>query len=372
MCSHQQCFRHSHLKLVGWLLAPATALLISVNAAAQTYQVVELSTLAQGNAAIIRGPNGAGVGVGGGHVVDARSASGPRHGLLFERGATRQITGLPGSDDTVVFGINDAGGLVGASNQATAVRGFAGAVTGAIRELPPLSGDTASVALALNNLGQAVGFSSGASGQRAVSWDASGVPTALAGSLASSGSRGTGINERGDIAGVIGTASGPSPALWPGGSSPTLLTPLAGYTTGEANAINARGDVVGYSANESSTRRASLWRWSGGVVDLGTLPGGSFSHAFGINDTGDIVGTSNSSIGGRAVLWRAGGAIVDLNALIPASPFVLATAVGINSAGTILAMGYTAEAEHGAGAHTHDETHELPIRVFLLIRSGGL
>src|SRR5688572_25174561 len=98
MSSHRRFFACSHPRLVGWLLAPAMALLASVNVAAQTYQVVELSTLAQGNAAIVRGPNGAGVGVGGGHVVSASGATGRRHGLLFERGATRQVTGLPGSD----------------------------------------------------------------------------------------------------------------------------------------------------------------------------------------------------------------------------------------------------------------------------------
>lgn len=350
-------------------LIPAMLLLCGAGATAQIYRVVDLATLAQGNAAVVHGPNTAGAGVGGGTLAgQGSSAGGQRRGILFGLGAARQISGLPDSDDTTLYGLNDTGALVGASNTATALRAIAGTQSGAARELPPLSGDTSSAAYGVNNLGQAVGFSSGAGGQRAVMWDANGTPTALPGAPNTSGTRAIGINERGDVAGVASTAAGQRPVLWPRGQTPTELLLLAGHTTGEANAINARGDVVGYSANASGARRATLWPGSGGaVVDLGTLPGANFSQAFGSNGAGDIVGTSNS----RAVLWARGGAIQDLNSLIPPSNFVLTKAVGINNAGTIIATGYDAQPGHGTGPHTHADEHDLPVRVFLLIRSGG-
>ena len=157
------------------------------------------------------------------------------------------------------------------------------------------------------------------------------------------------------------------PILWPKGQTPTELTLLAGYTTGEASAINARGDVVGYSGMRPA-RGARPCGPMAAAVDLGTLPGGDFSQAFGINGAGDIVGTSNS----RAVLWPRSGAIQDLNSLIPPSTFMLTKAVGINNDGTIIATGHDVPAGHGASTHSHeDQEHDLPVRVFLLIRSGG-
>ena len=334
-------------------------------AGAQTYRVVDLATLAQGNAAVVHGPNTAGAGVGGGTLA---GMGGQRRGLLFGAGAARPIPGLTESDDTTVYGLNDTGALVGASNTGTAVRAFAGTQAGAARELPPLNGDTSSAAYDINNLGQAVGFSSGAGGQRAAMWDANGTPTALPGVPNTAGTRATGINERGDVAGVASTAAGQRPILWPRGQTPTELMLLAGHATGEATAINARGEAVGYSADASGARRATLWSSNGGIVDLGTLPGGNFSQAFGTNGAGDVVGTSNS----RAVLWARGSGIQDLNRLIPPSTFVLTKAVGINSAGTIIATGHDVPPGHGVSPpHTHEDEHDLPVRVFLLIRSGS-
>lgn len=359
------------LRSVAWCCAAAMSF-VGAAATAQTYRMVELATLSQGNASIVRGPNGAGTGVGGGHLVDARSASGQRRGLVFEPGSTQQITGLAPGEDTVVFGINDTGALVGSSNTALAIRGFVGTRAGAIKELPPLGGDNASAAYALNNIGQAVGFSSGAGGQRAVLWEANGTPRALAAVAGASGSRAAGINDRGDIVGIAITAAGPRPVAWPAGQGATELMLLAGYTTGEANAVNASGSVVGYSGSSAGVRRATLWPVNGAAVDLGTLPGGDFSEAFESNASGEIVGTSSSTAGSRAVLWSRSGGVQDLNTLVAPSQFILTRAIGINNAGSVIATGYQVPAGHQDHSdHAHDETHELPVRVFLLIRSGG-
>ena len=360
---------------VGTLLI--VACFVAANAAAQTYTVVDLATLAPGYATVVRGPNSAGEGSGGGILDSAQGTRQGRRALLFEINGARQIAEPARSDNAVIFGLNDAGGYVGSFNTQTGVRAFVGTRAGAPRELPPLGGDSASAAYGLNNRGQAVGFSSGVGGQRAVMWDANGTPAALPGSPDMSRSRATGINERGDVSGVRSTAAGQRPILWGAGQAPAELMLLAGHATGEANAIDARGDVVGYSADASGARRATLWPWSGGVVDLGTLPGGAFSQAFGSNGAGDIVGASTSTVGSRAVLWTRGG-MHDLNSLIAPSTFVLTKAVGITAGGMIIAIGHVPVAGHnavasqGTGAHPHDvDEHDLPVRVFLLVRSGG-
>ena len=134
--------------------------------------------------------------------------------------------------------------------------------------------------------------------------------------------------------------------------------------------MNARGDIVGYSASAIGARRATLWPSGGAILDLGTLPGGSFSQALGNNDAGDIVGTSTSNLGSRAFLWTPNAGLHDLNDLIIPSSFVLTQAVGINAAGMIVAIGHDVVTRPARRARPWHEEHELPVRVFLLLPSG--
>jgi probable HAF family extracellular repeat protein len=340
--------------------------LIGANAAAATYNLIDLATLSQGFLSVVRGPNSAGVAVGGGKLVGP--SGGSRQALVFQNGAApRPIAAPTGSEDGTVFGINDAGGVVGSSNTATAIRAFISTQAGGARELPPLPGDTASTAFALNNVGQSVGISSGASGEHAVSWNTSGTPTPLPAPSGVFRSQAVGVNDRGDVAGFVSTAGGRRAVLWPGGQTPRELAPLAGYITSAAFAINARGDVVGYSGSGSDMRRATAWPFGAAALDLGTLPGGDFSQAFGSNDAGVVVGSSDSSVGHRAFIWTPSSGLQDLNTLVPPSQFVLTKAVGINNLGMIVALGYDASTAPPADAHEM-ESHELPVRVFLLVR----
>jgi len=101
----------------------------------------------------------------------------------------------------------------------------------------------------------------------------------------------------------------------------------------------------------------------GGIQDLGTLPGAGYSRALSINNRGEIVGSSQSSLGSRAFLWTNGSGRQDLNTLIPSgSDFVLFEAISVNDLGEILALGNDDDG-HG---HGHGD-HEAPARVFLLI-----
>jgi probable HAF family extracellular repeat protein len=69
--------------------------------------------------------------------------------------------------------------------------------------------------------------------------------------------------------------------------------------------------------------------WSGGaVIDLGGLPGSTQSRALGINDSGQVVGTSDSV----ATEW-SGGAVIDLGALAGA---LTSEANAINGSGQIV------------------------------------
>jgi len=243
----------------------------------------------------------------------------------------------------------------------------------ALRELAPLPGDTASTAFGINNHHQATGVSSGPGGERAVLWTADGSVAVLPG-VAGQGSRARALNDRGDVVGAADGGAGLRAVVWRGGGPALQLGALPGRATSEAIAVNARGDIVGYSSDATGARRATLWSTGGAIVDLGALPGGEFSQALGINNAGHIVGTSMSSLGSRACLWTPRDGLQDLNALVAPSSSVLTHATGINRAGVIVAFGHEAvshDADDGHDGHGHDDTHELPVRVFLLVPFGA-
>jgi probable HAF family extracellular repeat protein len=96
----------------------------------------------------------------------------------------------------------------------------------------------------------------------------------------------------------------PAPSAQAGTSAAYRITDLGtlpGGTYSVASGINERGDAVG-----ESDGHAVLWG-HGRIVDLGTL-GGQYSSAVDINERGDVVGYSTvaGSGGYHGFLWRHG------------------------------------------------------------------
>ena len=65
------------------------------------------------------------------------------------------------------------------------------------------------------------------------------------------------------------------------------------------------------SSASAQKYHAFIWNSSSGLTDLGTLGGGS-SYAFGINDSGQVVGYSEVGTTHHAFTWTASGGMVDL------------------------------------------------------------
>jgi len=93
------------------------------------------------------------------------------------------------------------------------------------------------------------------------------------------------------------------------------LPTLGGKGWNTPMAINNAGAVVGFSdlAGDVSggvlhlNFQAFLWTRSDGIQNLHTLPGDVISEATGINDFGQIVGTSfDASFNSRVFLWQDG------------------------------------------------------------------
>jgi len=102
----------------------------------------------------------------------------------------------------------------------------------------------------------------------------------------------SGINGQGLVAGYTGYAT-----LWTKGT-PLSLGTLPGGSFSYAYAINASGQVVGQSNGDGNINaQVFLWTQATGMQGLGYLPGGGFSGASAINRSGEIVGFSDAADG---------------------------------------------------------------------------
>ncbi|HEU4414521.1 MAG TPA: HAF repeat-containing protein [Candidatus Angelobacter sp.] len=97
--------------------------------------------------------------------------------------------------------------------------------------------------------------------------------------------------------------------------------------------INASGQAVGGSGHpHGAETHAFFWEKKGGIRDIGTLPGGDYSAAFGINDSGEVVGTSNTGNSMHAFTWSLTQGLHDLGTLPGADS---SSASAINNQGQI-------------------------------------
>lgn len=173
------------------------------------------------------------------------------------------------------------------------------------------------------------------------------------------------INDRGQAVGASGNC-GPFNAI-----EQNNLTPLHAVLWSEGKAINLGnlggdgraagiyasglnddGQVVGTSdTTGDASFHGFLWQ-RGKITDLGTLAGDAYSSAIAISDRGMVLGVSiSASFSPRAVLWRNGIA-TDLNTLVPQdSTLFLESACSINDKGEII--GFAALKSNPSESHAY-------------------
>jgi len=95
---------------------------------------------------------------------------------------------------------------------------------------------------------------------------------------------------------------------------------------GSPSAVNNVGQVAG----AGFTAHAFLWSKTGGTLDLGTLPGGTYSQAYVINDSGQVTGYANTATEGHAFFWSPSTGMIDI---LPAGSS--GSPVAINSKGDV-------------------------------------
>jgi probable HAF family extracellular repeat protein len=150
----------------------------------------------------------------------------------------------------------------------------------------------------------------------------------------------TGVNNSGQIALTLQPSpGGPSQAYSrTGGQTPINLGTLGGLNS-QTGGINNNGEIVGTSENSSGYSRAFSWTRSGGMVNLGTLNGFNESEASGVNDSGQVVGdlanavTTGNTGPVHAFSYTPSGGMVDLGTL-PGT--VNSVAMAVNASGEVV------------------------------------
>jgi probable HAF family extracellular repeat protein len=263
-----------------------------------------------------------------GHIIGnggSFGSSGVEHGFIWtpETGVTDigALLGASGRSDAVAM--NDSDQVVGVSYVPYPHAIFWTAKKG-ITDLG--AGIFKSAAGAINNRGEVIGTSNDGLGNiRSFLWSEKTGFTDLGTNFASA------INNRGDIVG----ASGGHAFLWSAGKGFTDLGTLGGGFSG-AGAINDTGQVIGSSQTFSGVSHAFLWTANTGMIDLGTL--GGACGAGSINDRGDVVGTCGDSPNIRPFLWTAKTGMIGLGSLGGAIGY----GRGINNRGEVVGSSTTA------------------------------
>lgn len=160
-----------------------------------------------------------------------------------------------------------------------------------------------------------------------------------------------GINSRGLAVGYSGTCTLASSAVvWIHGDAVAL--PNLGVPGAIAWAMNDHGMIAGEALNPAGTVDATLWRRTGPqsftVTDLHVLPGDAGAMATGINNRGQVVGSTWDASGNwsHAFIWQ-NGVMTDLNTLFPPGLNLRATMGNtINNRGQITGMAVVLSGPH--------------------------
>ncbi|MDB5933279.1 MAG: hypothetical protein JWQ01_623 [Massilia sp.] len=227
----------------------------------------------------------------------ATSADGVRHAFLYRDGLLKQLqTPGTGSVGWVVNGGGQVAGDFDSNNHAQLA--LLDEACGCVRLLGTLGG-AESLVYGLNDAGQVIGVSDTGAGQRHAFLFRDGAMKDL-GTLGGAGSFAAAVNEAGLVVGDADTAAGDAHAFLYDGTSLKDLGTLGGAAS-RADSVNGVGQVVGFARTSRGEPRAFSWTAAEGMVDLNTrIPAAPrdlvLSGAGAVSDSGDIVAYSNMGL----------------------------------------------------------------------------
>lgn len=227
------------------------------------------------------------------------------------------------------YAINGSGTVAGwAQNSSGTQQAFVSTPNG-LEALSVASSD--SYAYGINNSGTVVGTTYVNGQAYGTIWSGSGTTELGAGSYAMA------INNSGEVAGGNGQAF-----VVTDGQLQALGTP-SGIDWSAAYGINDSGTVVGDGQLSNGTFRGIVWSPNGSMILLGTL-GGASSQATAINDNGEVVGFASVLSGYQHAFSMMDAMMIDLGTLGGGSSY----AYGVNDSGEIVGYSYLADGDEHA------------------------
>jgi probable HAF family extracellular repeat protein len=311
-----------------------------------SYSITDLGTINPNGYSVAKGVNFTGGVTGAAGSTSTNSSE----VFLYSKGAMTNL-GTLGGNSGIGNGINSSGQIAGYSvNSKNTYRAFTTSGSKLV-DIGDLGGGSA-VAYAINDVGQVVGSAVTSDGSNHPFLYSNGTMTDL-GTLGSPAGNSwwnsaQGINNAGVVTGtsydVHGNFFG---FVWSNGKMTKMGT--LGGAWSQAYAINNKGQVVGLAYTKTGLAHGFIANCAScALKDLGTMAGSTSTvWAFGINDSGVVVGQSTFSNTYHAFVY-SGGKMKDLNTMIPAkSGWVLIEAASINASGQIVGMGTHNGQEHG-------------------------
>jgi len=188
-------------------------------------------------------------------------------------------------------------------------------------------------ALAINNPGQVAGISWFRDGSDA--WTLRGylwTPGSGFQPLSdSSPSIPYGINDSGQVTGQVGEGASARAFLWSQSGGMQDLGTLPGGGASGGSAVNASGQVAGWAYDSANTLHGIRWTAAGDMQDLG----GTNTLAMGITDSGAVIGKTDVNGSERGFLWTETNGMQ----ILPGTTYG-AHALGINAKGLIVGNQY--------------------------------